>query len=147
MYLGEFICKIDNKNRIIIPSSFRKNLKEIVVTYIDEDTLIIKSKEGWTPESVLKNNTPLKESHLQYILNNSLVIKVDSQGRIVIPTNIMSKLSFKEEALVIGKLDRFIIINKEKYINEINRINSEWKMYLESPEGQNFKKSLIFKKS
>jgi len=57
MYLGEFICKIDKKNRIFIPAPFRENLKEIILTYIDEDTLIIKSSENWTPDSILNNVT------------------------------------------------------------------------------------------
>ena len=150
MYLGEFICKIDKKNRIFIPASFRENLKEIILTYIDEDTLIIKSSENWTPDSILNNtNIPKNKlkTYIHYIENNSVRIKLDKEGRIVIPKTIIDKLSFKTETIIIGKIDRFLIINKDKYLEEKNEINESWNKFLASDEGQNFKMSLLFKKN
>lgn len=150
MYLGEFICKIDKKNRIFIPAPFRENLKEIILTYIDEDTLIIKSSENWTPDSILNNtNIPKNKlkTYIHYIENNSVRIKLDKEGRIVIPKTIIDKLSFKTETIIIGKIDRFLIINKDKYLEEKNRINESWNKFLASEEGQNFKMSLLFKKN
>ena len=142
MYLGEFICKIDKKNRIFIPAPFRENLKEIILTYIDEDTLIIKSSENWTPDSILNNtNIPKNKlkTYIHYIENNSVIIKLDKEG--------IDKLSFKTETIIIGKIDRFLIINKDKYLEEKNRINESWNKFLASEEGQNFKMSLLFKKN
>lgn len=149
MYLGEFECKIDNKNRLFVPATFRKNLNEIVLTYIDEDTLVVKEKENWTPSSVLKGasipTSKLKKlSH--YIEHNSIVLKIDSQGRIVIPSEIMKKLSFTNISIILGRTDTFLIMNKDKYISECEKLNKEWNTFLESEEGQNYKMSLIFRK-
>lgn len=149
MFLGEFDCKIDSKNRIFIPSNFRKDLKEVVITYIDEDTLIVRNKENWTPESILsgaKVDNDKLNSYLMYIECNSSVVKLDSQGRIIIPLSIIKKISFSSESIVIGKMDSFLIVNKDKYLEEVNRINREWLEFLDSNQGKEFKASLVFKK-
>ncbi len=108
---------------------------------------MVRNKEGWTPQLVLDYNVDNLKSYIHYIECNSVVIKVDSQGRIVIPLNIVSRISFKSESIVIGKMDSFVIVNRDKYIEERNRINMEWCQFLESNEGQNYKKSLMFRKS
>lgn len=149
MFLGEFECKIDNKNRIFIPSSFRKDLKDVIITYIDEDTLIVRNIENWSPEVILSGvvlDRDKLNSYLMYIESNSLVVKVDSQGRIIIPLNIMKKLSFSSESIIIGKMDSFLIVNKDKYLEEANRINREWLEFLNSNQGKEFKASLVFRK-
>lgn len=149
MFLGNFIYKIDDKNRIFIPATFRKSISEVTLTYIDESTLILMDSKEWTPEVILSEaNLPhLKlKSLIHYITYNSITLKIDSQGRIVIPSNIMSKLSFKE-ALILGKKDYFIIMNNNKYEEELNKINEEWATFLQTVEGQNYKRTLIFKKN
>lgn len=150
MFLGEFECKIDNKNRFFMPSSFRKGLSEVVITLIDEDTLVIRNSEGWTSLAVLGSNISISSDKLSlyksYIESNSETIKVDSQGRVLIPLSFIKCLSFSKDIIVVGRNDSIVVMDKLKYLEEKTRVNREWKEFLESNQGIEFKNSLVFKK-
>ena len=147
MYIGEYSCKIDSVNRLIIPSkiSFQSEKTGFVLTYIDEDTLVVCNQNGWTPESPLRNSIypeSKKSMLLKYVLSNSYLIKIDKQRRIVLPACIFSKLSFKDECLVIGMGAYFKIVNKLKYEREKAQVESEYLEFLQSNIGEDFKKTL-----
>lgn len=52
MFLGEFTHKVDSKNRIMMPSEFRENLKgDFYITKGPENSLIIYTEEEFVKQS------------------------------------------------------------------------------------------------
>jgi len=143
MYLGEFDCKIDYKNRLFVPAKFKKKDSDLIITYINQSTIIVCDSL-----EVLKNlfsclNDDVKKKMLEYTYINSYTVHVDSQGRMLIPNSI--KLGYNE-VMVVGRGNYFVICNKELYLEEKNRLNIEVQEYLESNQGKEFTRGLVFRK-
>ncbi len=146
MYLGEASCKIDNSRRLIIPSMFKCPSESFMLTFIDEDTLVVAKKENWTLDSPIKGAIIPEEKKnliLLYIKSHSIEVSTDKQRRLVIPDIFYEKLSFKRECLVIGSGETFQIVNKEKYYKKVLENEKEYEEFLNSREGEDFKRSLM----
>ena len=147
MFIGEFLCKVDIKNRIYIPKAFRKICAEFVITILDRDTLLVNKKDGWSASkilSVLENSDVDLKTCTKYINSHSFIVSLDSEGRIVIPKRFMEMLSFKGEAIVLGTSDGFSILNKERYYSELEDVNRKFGDFLVTEDGEEFRRALIY---
>lgn len=121
MYLGSYKTHLDEKNRFILNNSLRKESDgEFILTYIDNDNIVLRDRKDWKATDVIKNYINYFESERikNYILKHSYIVKLDSQGRILIPKDIMSDLNFKEGLMVIGHFDYITLVSLELYLNE-----------------------------
>lgn len=147
MFLGEYEFKIDSHHRFIIPSSFRSDSKSYVITYFDKDSLVISPLDKWSPEIFLDQAGRLSKKKqialLNYIKLNSYMVKMDSQFRIVIPEFLFNKISFSSECTAVGNINYFYIMDREKYLELKNNINREYEEFMNSSNGENFRKKLL----
>lgn len=116
---------VDEKRRVQIPAKWRPAEANV------EFTLIVwpKAKEGpclrvLPPGEMAKmmqdiqtmpNSDPSKVVLKRFIGSESIQVAVDKAGRICLPDAMASAAGIKDEAILVGLLDRFEIWNPERY--------------------------------
>lgn len=129
MFLGEYIHLLDPKNRISVPSKFRKELgRVVVVTRGLDNCLYLYSKKAWEKEARVYaaevNGSAARRGLARLFLAGSSEIEVDSSGRVLIPEHLKSFASIKEKAVIAGVADRVEIWEEsawKKYTAGIER--------------------------
>ena len=116
---------LDDKRRVQIPSKWRPSRAGVEFTLI----LWPKAKEGpclrvLPPKEMaelmrdidaMPNSDPNKVVLKRFIGSESVQVALDKGGRIVLPEEMAKAAGIKDEALLVGLLDRFEIWNPERY--------------------------------
>lgn len=129
MFLGEYLHTFDAKNRISLPSKFRKSLgKTIVVTRGVDRCLYVFAKKAWEKEAARYaeqvNGNAAERGLARLFLAGSFEADVDSTGRVLVPENLKSYAQILEKAVIAGVADRVEIweeIAWQKYTAQIER--------------------------
>ena len=127
-FFGEYKYNIDNKGRLVMPPKYRDFLKgniyllkgfEKCLLVVDE--LEIKKLE----EKISFNSLTDKDirSFSRAFFSGVNEIKPDSQGRILIPKNLLEYGEIKEEAIIVGTGFYIEIWNKENWIDESEKLD------------------------
>ncbi len=127
MFLGEFTHKVDSKNRIMMPSEFREDLKEdFYITKGPENSLIIYTEEEFAKQSQKldeKINESKKNRAIKRLFFSSTVkMSLDKQGRILLNKNLKDYSGIKDEAMIIGNNTTIELWDRERwqaYIDEV----------------------------
>ncbi|EGC81675.1 division/cell wall cluster transcriptional repressor MraZ [Anaerococcus prevotii] len=127
MFLGEFTHKVDSKNRIMMPSEFRENLKgDFYITKGPENSLIIYTEEEFVKQSQKLDeriNESKKNRAIKRLFFSSTVkISLDKQGRILLNKNLKDYSGIKDEAMIIGNNTTIELWDRERwqaYIDEV----------------------------
>lgn len=125
MFMGEFHHNIDDKARIVLPSKFREELGEtFVITRGLEGCLFVYSKIEWNNiVSKLKTLPFTKKdarAFLRFFLSGAVECQVDKQGRVAIPTPLVSYASIEKQCVIIGVNDRLEIWSQSTFDNYFN---------------------------
>jgi MraZ protein len=124
-YNSLFKHGVDLKRRLQIPSKWRPAKANVEFTLI----LWPKSKEGpclrvLPPEQMadlmrdidaMPNSDPNKVVLKRFIGSESAQVAVDKAGRICLPDAMASAADIKDEAILVGLLDRFEVWNPQRY--------------------------------
>ena len=116
---------VDEKRRIQIPSKWRPAKSGVEFTLI----LWPKAKEGpclrvLPPQEMaelmrdidaMPNGDPNKVVLKRFIGSESVQVALDKAGRICLPEEMAATAGIKDEAVLVGLLDRFEIWNPERY--------------------------------
>jgi len=124
-YNSRFRHGVDDKRRVQIPAKWRPQKAGI------ELTVILWPREGVGPcvrvlppaqmdrlmQSIdeMPNNDPKKVVLKRIIGSDSAQASVDKAGRICLPDEMARHAGIKDEAVLVGLLDRFEIWNPERY--------------------------------
>ena len=111
MFLGEYLHIFDSKNRISLPSKFRKDLgRVVVVTRGLDHCLYVYARKAWEKEARMYaaevNGNAARRGLARLFLAGSSEVEVDGSGRILIPEHLKSFASIKEKAVIAGVADR-----------------------------------------
>lgn len=124
MLIGEYIHTIDEKNRISLPSKFRKEMgKKIIITPGLDQCLFIFTTKEWTKvskrlsdsDSDLSFLTADKRSFNRFMFGRAAEIEVDSIGRILIPDFLKDRIGLKNTAAMISVEDRVEVWNENAW--------------------------------
>ncbi len=120
MLMGEFHHNIDDKARLVMPSKFREELGEsFVITRGLDGCLFVYSNVEWQKLVEKLKNLPFTKkdarSFLRFFLSGATNCTLDKQGRMIIPTPLVSYANLNKECLVIGMNDRLEIWSREKF--------------------------------
>lgn len=122
MFVGRFEHSLDEKGRLVLPSSYRQQFAErgFLTQYqrclglwtaegFDEVTQRLREKfrEGLAPNSALRA-----------FAANAVEVRVDKQGRISIPEWLRDKAGLERDAVIIGVLDRIEIWSADRWRTE-----------------------------
>src|SRR3989344_566772 len=109
MFLGEYVHTFDPKNRISLPSRFRKDLgRNVIVTRGLDHCLYVYARKAWEHEAAKyaeKANGGENERKLaRLFLAGSFEVEVDAVGRILVPDNLKKFAALTDKAVIAGVL-------------------------------------------
>ncbi len=114
MLLGEYKHTVDQKGRIAVPAKFRGNISSgAIITRGLDHCLFVFSLEEW--EVMVKKITalPLAQSNARafsrLMLSGAMDVKVDVQGRILVPDYLREYAGLKKQVVVAGVYTRIEI--------------------------------------
>lgn len=111
MFLGEYLHTFDSKNRISLPSKFRKDLgRVVVITRGLDHCLYVYSRKAWEKEArsfaASVNGGAARRGLARLFLAGSSEADVDSTGRVLVPEHLKSFASIREKAIIAGVFER-----------------------------------------
>lgn len=129
MLSGEFRHVIDSKNRIFIPAKFREELGEsfMVTRSLRGSFLCFYSMSSWEEFVAPLKNLPRKmsEDTLRYLYRAAAEVSPDSQGRILLPQQLIDHAGMVKNACIIGCGDYGEIWAEENYNEKISTENAD----------------------
>ncbi len=126
MFIGEYQHILDNKNRLALPSKFRKNFQgKAVITRGLDSSLFIYPLKVWKKIAENLGTMPVGEkttrSFVRLMLAGAMDAELDSQGRVLVPDYLKKHADLKKKVVIAGLYNRLEIWNEEmwaKYKNE-----------------------------
>ncbi len=119
MFGGKFKHNVDAKNRFFIPAKMRDELGSsfIVAKSLREKCLKIYSTDAWNHylEPIRQQNRNLAERALRFLNESMAQVEPDSQGRIVLPQELMDFAEIEKSAIVVGCGDYAEIWSENAY--------------------------------
>jgi MraZ protein len=120
MLIGEFIHTIDDKNRVALPSKFRKDLGKTVVLApgLDRSIFMLTLNEWKKVAQRLSEGSFLQSdnrSFNRFIFGGAVEVDVDAQGRVLIPEFLAKRAGLKTKVALIGVDSRVEIWNEKTW--------------------------------
>jgi len=122
MFQGHSVCNIDSKSRFILPAKFRKYIKpeannKLIITRGLDESLLAYPLDEWEIFKEVLSNYNIFNSDQRYFLRQFLMYvnecELDSQNRILLPSQLIAHAKIEKEVLVLGLLDKIEIWNPE----------------------------------
>lgn len=136
MLIGEYTHILDDKNRVSLPSKFRKELgRKIVATRGLDNCLFAYDLGEW--QKIAEKLTDLgigqsdRRSLNRFILASASEVEVDNVGRILIPEHLRSFADLKDKIIFAGVGNRLEIWNEEKWKEYQKRVEKQADMLAE----------------
>ena len=120
MFIGEYHHSLDDKGRLIIPSKFRDDLGEkFIITRGIENCIFVYSEASWTKITNQLESLPFTKkdarAFIRFFLSGATIAEFDKQGRINIPSPLISYAKINKECVIIGTGDRLEIWSEESW--------------------------------
>ena len=120
MFYGSYIHTLDDKGRLVIPSKMRDELGMKAYILKGYDGALSIYKESEFEKLVAKiNSLPFNKKNTRAFLRIQLAsvceLEIDRQGRVLLPTQLLSKYQIGKEVIVIGALDHIEVWNRNDY--------------------------------
>jgi len=123
VFQGYSKTSLDAKSRFILPAKFRKNIpiecnNQLILTRGIDDCIKLYPKNIWD-EHVMKGLMQLstmQSDHRKFVRDMLFYVNevdIDSQGRILIPPQLMQLAKFEKEIDLIGTIESIEIWNPE----------------------------------
>lgn len=126
MLMGEYHHNIDDKNRLIIPSKFRKELgNSFIVTRGLDGCLFVYAETEWNKITDKLKDLPFTKSDARaftrFFLSGATASEFDKQGRVNIAQPLSKYAELEKECVIIGVNDRLEIWAKDKFENFMSK--------------------------
>ena len=121
VYFGEFRSKLDKQGRIVIPSKMREQLKgrNVYLTRGLEECLFLFSENIWKAQSEKLKTLPFTKgdprAFTRLFFSGAYKTKIDKQGRLNIPSNLVIYAGIKNSVVIIGVGTRIEIWDEKKW--------------------------------
>ncbi len=123
MFMGEYHHSVDDKNRLIIPSSLRQQTKnnkdEFIITRGLEQSLFLYPTLEWQSLGErLKNLSTTKSNSRAFVrllFSGAHPVQPDSQGRITLPQGLKDFAQVEEKVVIIGAFNKIEIWSEERW--------------------------------
>ena len=122
---GQATTTVDDKNRMSIPAKFRNAIDEeyrgtLYLTVGQDNCIYAYPLDGWEQkfgsydptEYETNEDTRWKMRDDQFMLD---VVQIDKQGRIYLPSNLVTYAKIKKEILILGTVDKLEFWNPQQY--------------------------------
>lgn len=130
MLIGEYTHALDDKNRISLPSKFRKEIgKKLVITHGLDKCLFLYPLKEWQKISEKLASLGLGQSDTRgfnrFMLAGAVEADVDSNGRILIPEYLQEFAGLESKVVFAGVHDRVEIWNDRVWEGYKKRISEQ----------------------
>lgn len=120
MFIGEFKHNLDEKGRVAVPAKFRKKVQGgAIVTRGLDKCLFVFDKKDWQELAEKLVKLPLSQANsrafVRLMLSGASDVKLDSQGRILIPDYLRKYAGLKKSAQVIGVYNRMEVWDEKTW--------------------------------
>lgn len=122
MLIGQYSSKLTNNDRIAVPKKFRDELgEELIIAKWYESCLVMVSKNGWErlqerlvgPQGFIV--TTVRDID-RFILGSAFEVRLDNQGRCVIPEVLLAFANIKDDVVFLGLSDRVEIWARDTWL-------------------------------
>lgn len=125
-FIGDYICKVDEKGRMLFPSAFKKQNKSaspnryVLKKDIFEGCLVLYTMEEWERQNTLirKNTNPYNREHNKFLrefYRGTAELVLDSNGRLLLPKRLLEMINASKELTLTGQDSRIEIWAKDVY--------------------------------
>jgi transcriptional regulator MraZ len=122
LYAGEFRHSIDEKNRVTIPSRWRRDKAEELILLPEANyqfMLVMSPSEFARMSSAAESNENVsardRRIFLRQLHSRAQHASADRQGRLVLPEELCRKIGLKNEVALVGNRGRFEIWNLQRW--------------------------------
>lgn len=122
MFKGTYRYRIDAKGRVPVPPAFRGAFQETggqaVATLVDQCLGVYAPREWARLEGQLRALPAFSakaKALSRLLLSRAADVELDVQGRILVPPLLRAAAGLKDEAVVVGVLDRFELWAPERW--------------------------------
>lgn len=107
MFLGRHEHNLDEKGRLAIPSRFRESLRDgVVLTRGIDRCIAAYPREAWDSLARQVNGLPMTDPHARQfrrmVFAEAVDLKLDGQGRVLVPSSLRDYAEIGREAVIIG---------------------------------------------
>lgn len=107
MFLGRHEHNLDDKGRLAIPSRFRESLRDgVVLTRGIDRCIAAYPREAWDILATQVNGLSMTDPHARQfrrmVFAEAVDLKLDSQGRVLVPASLRDYAEIDREAMIIG---------------------------------------------
>jgi MraZ protein len=119
-FLGSYTHQIDEKGRLSLPASLRRDGKEpLVLVQVNPDSLTLFPRPVWSQmeerlRDMLRRN-PRSRPYVLRVTANAVEVVPDSQGRILVPQRMQKEVGIAGPTLIVGAMDRIELWNPEAF--------------------------------
>jgi len=121
MLMGKYPHSIDAKNRLIIPCKLKEQLGPNITIIKDaERCLCVYSEEEWANYTKKINELPKSQARevARFLYSNAIEVQPDSQGRVLIPQDMIDYAGIKKNVVTVG-CGKYVEIWAEESWNEM----------------------------
>ena len=122
MLMGNYSHSIDSKNRLIIPAKLKEQLGANITIIKDSDKcLCVYSEEEWKKYTAKFDVLTKSEAKqiARYIYANAIEVQPDSQGRVLLPQEMVDFAGIRKNVVTVG-CGKYVEIWSEERWNDMN---------------------------
>ena len=120
MFIGEFSHNVDEKGRVAIPAKFRSKISGgAIITRGLDKCLFVFTKTDWEKLAGKLIELPLAQANsrafVRLMLSGASDVKLDIQGRILVPDYLRKYAGVKKAVKVIGVYNRMEVWDEKNW--------------------------------
>jgi MraZ protein len=128
MFRGSAPAKIDDKGRLKIPTDFRRLLEDrwgsdLFVTSVQGESALLYPLPVWEEIeqrlSAMPSTDRTRVRYLERVNYYGQQVRLDVQGRILIPQILRESASVSGDVVVSGQLDHLVVWNHERFVSRL----------------------------
>ena len=129
MFLGEYQPNITEGSRLALPKKLREQITgdEIILSKGFEKCIFVYDKEDWVTEAQKQIENPITDSRTRdlkrYMYSGASETTIDSQGRVVLPSNLKDYAQIEKKTIVIGAGDHVEIWDFDNWSEHSQKIS------------------------
>lgn len=130
VFFGEYQVSFTGAGRLVLPKKIRELLKGdvFILTKGFDFCLNGYDQEDWENRAKELLNVSLLEREnaekRRFVFSSAVYLEIDSQGRFVIPRNLLEHLGIEDKAVIIGAGDHFEIWETKKWVKYLEQIKN-----------------------
>lgn len=130
MLIGEYRHNIDDKKRLAIPASWRKELgRKLVVTRGLDNCLFVYTKTEWQKVAEKLSNLSMGQSDTRsfsrFMFAGAVETEMDATGRILIADFLKDFADLKSKVVIVGVNNRLELWDEKRWKEHTERIEKQ----------------------